>query len=79
MHKWCSKLALFLVFIYRISLSFFLGGNCRYYPSCSCYAEKAYNVHGFFKASKLVLKRVISCHPFGSEGYDPVPEGKQNV
>ena len=74
-----SYLALFLIFIYQNSLAIFLGGHCRYYPSCSCYAEKAYKSHRFIYATLLVVKRILKCHPLGAEGYDPVPELKPNV
>jgi len=29
--------------------------------------------HGIFKGGWLALKRILSCHPWGGSGYDPVP------
>lgn len=68
--------ALFLFFIkfYQVVFSRFLGGNCRFYPSCSEYAIQAIEKHTFIRASLLTSKRLIKCHPFGAQGYDPVPE-----
>ena len=34
---------------------------------------KALQIHGIFKGSWLGLKRISRCHPWGKEGYDPVP------
>lgn len=63
-----------LVLFYQASFSFFLGGNCRYYPSCSHYAREAFLKHGPGYASWLVLKRLASCQPFSRKNfYDPVP------
>jgi putative membrane protein insertion efficiency factor len=71
--------ALFSVRAYQLLLSSFMGGNCRFYPSCSCYAEEAFRKHNFITASYLVARRLWSCRPFGAQGYDPVPEGIHHV
>ncbi len=75
-----NKIFYLLVRFYRVTLSFYLGGNCRYYPSCSCYAEEAYKTHNFFSASKLVAIRLSKCHPLSKAGfYDPVPLNRERV
>jgi len=58
---------LFLSFIslYKLILSPWMGGNCRFYPSCSDYAEIVYQKYSFPKASFFFLKRLLSCHPLG--------------
>ncbi len=60
-------LALFLLAFYRSFLSGTLGsgGCCRFYPSCSEYAFLAYKNLPFLKATKLILKRLLDCRPFG--------------
>ena len=63
-----------LVRFYKCFLSPFLGGHCRFYPSCSSYALEAFDRLSWQKALPKVLKRVGSCHPFHSGGYDPVIE-----
>jgi putative membrane protein insertion efficiency factor len=50
-----------------------LGDRCRFYPSCSSYAIKAFQIHGVFIGLYLTLKRIIKCHPFHQGGIDPVP------
>lgn len=62
-----------LIRLYQITLSPFLGGRCRYQPSCSQYGIEAIKKHGPFKGGWLTLKRIFSCHPWGGSGYDPVP------
>lgn len=67
-----SAIALQLIRLYRILLSPFLGGECRFYPSCSHYAEDAISKYGFFRGSFMALRRILRCHPFNPGGYDPV-------
>lgn len=62
-----------LVKVYQYTLSPWLGGNCRYQPTCSHYAIDALRVWGPFKGVFLAIKRISSCHPWGGGGYDPVP------
>lgn len=47
---------------------------CRYTPSCSTYAVEALQVHGAARGSWLAVRRLARCHPWGSHGYDPVPD-----
>jgi uncharacterized protein len=62
-----------LVRTYRYCVSPMLGPNCRFYPSCSCYAEEALEYHGALKGSYLTIRRLLRCHPWHAGGYDPVP------
>lgn len=65
-----------LIKFYQLAVSPFLGKNCRYDPTCSHYTLEALKVHGLLKGSWLAMKRIASCHPWGGEGYDPVPPKK---
>ena len=58
--------------VYRVSLSGWLGGQCRFYPSCSRYAEDAIRVHGAVRGSGMAVWRVLRCNPFGGGGVDRV-------
>ena len=49
---------------------------CRFDPSCSAYALDALQAHGAARGSLLALRRLARCHPWGGQGYDPVPEKK---
>ena len=66
-------LLLALVQLYRIFLSPFFGGACKFYPSCSKYAQEAIALHGAKRGSVLALKRLGRCRPFAKGGFDPVP------
>lgn len=47
---------------------------CRYLPTCSAYAAEALERYGMVRGSRLALRRVLRCHPWGGSGHDPVPE-----
>lgn len=62
-----------LVKLYRLALSGWLGGQCRFYPSCSHYAEQAIRTHGALRGTIMAAWRVARCGPFTKGGVDPVP------
>lgn len=64
---------IWLVRFYRYAISPWLGGNCRFQPTCSSYAIEALQVHGVLRGSWLAARRIARCHPWGGSGYDPVP------
>ena len=47
--------------------------SCRYQPSCSAYAITAIERYGAARGGWMALKRILRCHPWGGQGYDPVP------
>ena len=49
------------------------GAGCRYEPTCSQYFLQATEIHGALKGSRLGIKRICRCHPWGGHGSDPVP------
>lgn len=46
---------------------------CRFDPSCSTYALESITVHGPIRGAYLAARRLARCHPWGGQGYDPVP------
>jgi len=60
---------------YRLLISPVLPQSCRYHPTCSAYAIEAIRAHGPVRGTWLALRRIGRCHPWGGQGYDPVPEG----
>lgn len=75
--KWLRQVAiaplLLLIRFYQYGISPFTPASCRYTPTCSQYALEALRRHGLFKGGWLALKRLSRCHPWGGNGYDPVP------
>jgi uncharacterized protein len=59
--------------LYGATLSGWLGGQCRFYPSCSTYAEDAIRARGAAAGSALVAWRILRCNPFGKGGVDRAP------
>ncbi|HIE32512.1 MAG TPA: membrane protein insertion efficiency factor YidD [Thermodesulfobacteriaceae bacterium] len=70
-----TKLFIFFIRAYRYLISPWLPRTCRFYPSCSHYAEEAIREWGVSKGLLLALKRILRCHPFHPGGFDPVPKG----
>ena len=68
------KVLLWLIRVYQLLLSPWMGQHCRFYPSCSRYAYEAIERHGAGKGMWLALRRVLRCHPWHPGGVDPVPE-----
>jgi uncharacterized protein len=59
--------------LYQYTLSSVLGGQCRFYPSCSDYAIEALRTHGAARGAWLAGRRVLRCNPWCDSGFDPVP------
>ncbi len=72
-NKILSKIAILPIQFYRYVISPYTPSSCRHIPTCSQYAIEALQVHGIFKGSILGIKRLSKCHPWGTEGFDPVP------
>lgn len=72
-----SAAAIGALWLYKRTLSplfYFLGARCRHAPTCSEYAAEAFRRHGAWRGFWLSLSRIARCHPFGSSGFDPVPD-----
>lgn len=67
------QIALALIGGYKLLVSPYFHGSCRFLPSCADYARDAVIRHGVLRGSWLALTRVGRCHPFCAGGHDPVP------
>ncbi len=69
------RLSISFIRVYQLLVSPFLPFNsCRFYPTCSQYAEEAIVKHGVYRGGWYALKRIARCHPFHKHaGFDPVP------
>lgn len=64
---------LLIIRVYQLFISPMLGQNCRFHPTCSCYAHQAIKMHGPLKGSILAIKRIVKCQPLHQGGIDNVP------
>ena len=67
-----TQLLIKLIKTYKYIISPLIGPSCRYLPTCSEYSIEALKTYGFIKGLSLSLKRIMSCHPWGNGGFDPV-------
>ena len=74
-----QRTALGAIRAYKLLISPYFAGSCRYLPSCSDYAAEAVAAFGVLKGSALAMRRLGRCHPFGGHGLDPVPRRKSQV
>ena len=65
---------LILIAIYKYLISPFTPASCRHQPSCSTYSQQAIKKYGIVEGSFLSIKRIAKCHPWGTYGYDPLPQ-----
>lgn len=69
------KAALAMLRIYKVYVSPWFAGSCRFEPTCSRYAYEAIERFGVMRGSWLSLRRLARCQPLSRKfGYDPVPE-----
>jgi len=59
---------------YQLTLSGLVGRQCRHLPTCSSYTDEAIQRHGVWAGSWMGLARICRCHPWGTSGFDPVPQ-----
>ena len=71
-----QKILILFISAYRYCISPFLGSNCRFHPTCSCYAQEAIGRFGAWRGTWLATRRIARCHPWHDGGYDPVPDKK---
>ncbi|MBT6283865.1 MAG: membrane protein insertion efficiency factor YidD [Rhodospirillaceae bacterium] len=73
--KILSALLIGLARGYKLLISPVLPQTCRFHPTCSSYAIEAIRTHGPGRGGLMALRRITRCHPWGGQGYDPVPDG----
>ena len=67
------------ILAYRVTLGGLLGGQCRFYPTCSMYAEEAIASHGAIRGLALAVWRIARCGPFTAGGVDHVPPSHRHA
>jgi len=66
------RAVLWLLGVYRRRFSPLFPARCRFYPSCSTYAEEAVRKYGLLRGGLKAAWRVLRCNPLSPGGYDPV-------
>jgi len=61
------------ILVYRYTFSPLVGFHCRHLPTCSHYAEEAFDRFGLWAGGWMTLARLCRCHPWGTSGLDVVP------
>jgi putative membrane protein insertion efficiency factor len=74
-----ARVLIALIRVYQKLLSPFLGGQCRFHPSCSEYGAECLRLHGALYGSWLTVRRIGRCHPWNPGGYDPPPPPKASA
>ena len=59
--------------LYQLVVSPLMPSTCRFQPTCSAYALEAVKTYGAVRGGWLAIKRIGRCHPWGGQGFDPVP------
>ncbi len=67
-----NRLILYTIRGYRRFISPLFPPTCRFYPTCSQYAQQAFEKYGVFKGIWLTIKRLVKCHPYHPGGFDPL-------
>lgn len=73
-----ARVMITLVRGYQLTFSAIFGRTCRHLPSCSAYTIQSISDFGPWRGFWLGLSRILRCHPWGSEGYDPVPKSLED-
>jgi hypothetical protein len=66
--------AIFLIVLYRHTVSPMRMPTCRFSPTCSEYAVEALTEYGLIRGGWLTVVRLLKCGPWHRGGWDPIPE-----
>lgn len=61
-----------IIIFYQKNLSPFKNPSCVFYPTCSEYTKEAIEKYGSIKGVFLGIKRILKCHPWQKNHFDPV-------
>ena len=67
-----KALFIYMINFYQRYLSFLLGKNCRFVPTCSQYAKESIETHGVFVGGYYSFVRILKCGPWSAGGVDEV-------
>jgi len=65
---------IFLIQLYRHTISPLRLPTCRFMPTCSQYAVEALTEYGLIRGGWLAAVRLLKCGPWHRGGWDPIPD-----
>jgi putative membrane protein insertion efficiency factor len=65
---------IFVIELYRHTVSPLRLPSCRFIPTCSQYAVEALEEFGLIRGGWLAVIRLAKCGPWHRGGWDPIPE-----
>lgn len=68
------RAAVYLVELYRNTISPLRPPSCRFTPTCSQYAVEALQEFGLIRGMWLAIVRLAKCGPWHRGGWDPIPD-----
>lgn len=66
-----ARICIGCIRVYQITLSPFIGQQCRFHPTCSHYTIGAIEKHGAIIGCLKGAWRICRCNPFNPGGHDP--------
>lgn len=69
-----ARAVIFVIQLYRHTISPLRLPTCRFMPTCSQYAVDALTEYGLAKGTWLATVRLLKCGPWHKGGWDPIPE-----
>jgi uncharacterized protein len=74
-----ARAVIFVIQLYRHTVSPLRLPTCRFTPTCSQYAVEALTEYGAVKGGWLAVVRLLKCGPWHRGGWDPIPERRGNA
>jgi uncharacterized protein len=69
-----ARALIYVIQLYRHTVSPLRPAACRFMPTCSQYAVDALTEYGAVKGTWLALVRLLKCGPWHRGGWDPIPD-----
>ena len=73
-----ARAAIYLIQLYRHTVSPLRLPTCRFTPTCSQYAVDALTEFGLVRGGWLATVRLAKCGPWHRGGWDPIPERRSD-